>query len=262
MTASGGAGNGAMTPHIPWAFSLGDAPALPVTGERHPLNREWRKWLYWGNALAVVVGLVLFGMWTAWSRAERRAPAPREVKFVRYTELGVPPSLSQQVKPVVPHVEIAAAVAPPAIGVPEPVPDEMATTTTIATTTEMQEALQPVTVGDLGGGAGESLVVEDDVERSPAPDEFVPVEEEPVRIRIDPPVYPPMARDAQIEGTVIVQALIGKDGKVKECRVLEGHEMLRDAAVASARSAVFKPALSQQRPVEVWVVIPVTFKLN
>jgi hypothetical protein len=32
--------------------------------------------------------------------------------------------------------------------------------------------------------------------------------------------------------------------------------------VASARSAVFKPALSQQRPVEVWVVIPVTFKLN
>jgi protein TonB len=251
-----------VTARIPWAFRLGHAPRLPLTGETHPLNLEKGKWLYWGNGLAVAVGLVLFGVWTVWSRAEEREPVAREVKIVRYTELGVPPSLAQQVKPVVPHVEIASAVAPPSIGVPEPVPDEEAVAPTIATTTEMIEALEPVTVGDLGSGAGESLVVEDDVERSPLPDEFVAVEEEPVRIRIDPPVYPDMARQAGIEGTVLVRALIGKDGKVKECLILEGHAMLREAAVASAKSAVFRPALTQQRPVEVWVVIPITFRLN
>jgi protein TonB len=254
--------NAKSAPHIPWAFSLERAPHLPLTGEAHPLNRETGKWLYWGSGGALMVGLLLFGMWTAWSRAEKREPVVRQVKIVRYTELGVPPSLSRQVKPVVPHVEIAAAVAPPKIGVPEPVPDEMAPTPTIATQSEMKEALEPVTVSDLGGAVGETLVVQDDVERSPAPDEFVAVEEQPVRIRIDPPVYPDMARQAGVEGTVLVRALVGKDGKVKDCLILDGQTMLRDAAIACAKTAFFRPALTHQQPVEVWVIIPVTFKLN
>jgi hypothetical protein len=38
--------------------------------------------------------------------------------------------------------------------------------------------------------------------------------------------------------------------------------MLREAAIQSAKTAIFRPALMQQRPVEVWVIIPVTFKLH
>ena len=48
----------------------------------------------------------------------------------------------------------------------------------------------------------------------PAPDDFVAVDEEPVRLRIDPPVYPDVALPAGVEGTVLVRVLVGKNGKV------------------------------------------------
>jgi periplasmic protein TonB len=250
-----------LSAHIPSTFSLSKVSHLPLAGGAHPLNRERWKWLIWGEGLAMALVLALCVAYSVWQRSERAHTVVRQVRFVRSTtELGVPPSLAQRVMPVIPRVDIAAAVAPPVMARPVPVPEAKAEKTTIATTTEMREALAPVTVGDLGAGAGESLVVGD--EPSPSPGDFVSVEEQPVRIRIDPPVYPDVARQAQIEGTVMVQALVGKDGKVKNCRVLEGNELLREAAIACAKTAVFRPALSQQRPVEVWVVFPITFKLH
>jgi len=44
--------------------------------------------------------------------------------------------------------------------------------------------------------------------------------------------------------------------------IVQGQPMLNDAAVASAKTAIFRPALQQNRPVEVWVVMPITFKLR
>jgi TonB family protein len=43
-----------------------------------------------------------------------------------------------------------------------------------------------------------------------------------MRIRIDAPVYPDVARTAQIEGTVILRVLVGRDGKVKDVIIIEG----------------------------------------
>lgn len=254
--------SGKSTAHTPWAFALTDAPSLPLTGERHPLKREFRRWLLWANAVAVSLGILAYAGWAAWNGLRPEAPpVERSVRIVRYTELGVPPSIA---RPSVPQISIAQAVAPPSIGVPEPVPDVEAPVPTIATQEEMQEALAPITMEDLGSGTGDSLVVEVDVptERSPAPEEFVPVDEEPVRLRIDPPVYPEVARQADVEGTIIVRALVGKDGKVKDVIVVDGHAMLNEAAMACARTAVFKPALVQGEPVEVWVMMPITFRMN
>jgi protein TonB len=253
--------SGKDTLHIPWAFSLNEAPSLPLIGEHHPLRRESVKWLLWANGAALVVGILAFVAWSAASHREAAAPVMREVKIVRYTELGVPPSIA---KASVPQMAIAQAVAPPSIGVPEPVPDVQAPAATIATQTEMSESLTPISMDDLGGGTGDSIVVEMDIstDRSPSPEEFVAVEEEPVRLRIAPPVYPEVATQAGVEGTVLVRALVGKDGKVKDCIALDGPEMLKAAAITCAKTAVFKPALLQRKPVEVWVMIPVTFKLH
>jgi protein TonB len=249
--------------HIPWAFSLADAPRLPVTGDSHPLRREWTRWIGWANGIAVALGLAAFGAWWFWTQLRPEPPPPQEIRIVRYTELGVPPSIA---KPAAPQINVAQAVAqvapPPEIGVPEPVPDELAASRTIATVAEMAEALVPITLEDLGIGAGDSLVVDLDIEASPAPGDFVAVEEEPVRISIDPPVYPDLAREAEVEGTVLVRALVGKDGKIRDCFVVEGPELLREAALASARTAVFRPALLQHRPVEVWILMPVTFRMQ
>ena len=189
----------------------------------------------------------------------------RQVKIVRYTDLGVPPSIA---RPSAPQINVAEAVAkiaapPPAIAVPEPVADEKAQAQTIATVTEMAEALAPITLEDLGtGGEGDSLVIDVDIDTSPSPDQFVAVDEEPMRISIDAPVYPPVAQSAGIEGTVLVRVPVGKDGRVKDVIYIDGPEAFKQAADDCARTAVFRPALVDHQPVEVWVMMPVTFKLR
>jgi protein TonB len=83
-----------------------------------------------------------------------------------------------------------------------------------------------------------------------------------VLLSVQPPVYPEMVREAGIDGTVTVQVLVGKDGKVKQAQAVDGPDPLRASGVASARTAIFKPALQGTSPVEVWVMVPITFQLN
>lgn len=245
--------------HIPWAFSLSTTDSLPLTGELHPITRELPRRLLWSCGATLLLGLLVFGSWHLWSRLRPEAPPAREVRIVRYTDLGVPPSIST---PASPQLAIAQAVSVPSIGIPEPVPDELATSPTIATISEMTEALAPITLSDLGLEGGDSLVVDLDVHGGLSPDDFVAVDEEPIRISMDPPRYPEVAQSAGVEGTVIINALVGKDGRVKECIVVDGPQALVDAALQSAQSAVFRPALHRRRPIELWVMMPITFKLN
>jgi protein TonB len=246
-------------PRAAWAFSLAQATALPLRGEEHPLRREFSRLLLAASLSTSALLLAGFALWR-FAQGADQGPDLRPIAVVRYTDLGVPPSIA---RPAPPQINVAEAIVPPEIAVPEPVPDEEVTEVrTIATQEEMSQALEAVTTEDLGLEEGEPFVVEMDAETSPSPDEFIAVDEEPVRINIDPPVYPEMARSANVEGTVLVRVLVGVDGKVKNALLLEGHQMLVESALACARTAVFRPALIQHRPVEVWVVMPVIFKLN
>ncbi len=92
--------------------------------------------------------------------------------------------------------------------------------------------------------------------------EYVYVEELPEAITKVPPVYPDTARSERVQGTVMVQALVGKDGRVKDTRVLESIPQLDAAAVEAVRQWVFKPAQAKGSPVEIWVAIPVKFTLH
>ena len=126
----------------------------------------------------------------------------------------------------------------------------------------MSDFLAPITANDLGG-SGDSLVIDPSMgDDEPAMGEFVAFDELPVLLSIQPVVYPVLAREAGIDGTVVVQVLVGKDGKVKKAVAIEGPEVLMSAAVAAAKTALFKPALQATSPVEVWVQIPVSFSLN
>lgn len=251
--------------HIPWAYPVAGSAPLPLTGELHPLRREAPRWLAWASGTALALGLLGFGAYRWWTGREPAEPPPREIKIVRYADLGVPPSIA---RPSVPQINVAQEVArigaPPAIAVPEPVPDEQAGERTIATQEEMAEALAPITMSDLGAGGGDSLVVQggEELEASPAPEDFVAVDQYPERLSIAPPEYPPMALQAGVEGSVLVRALVGKDGKVKQVQVISGPEMLREAAVASAKTALFRPAILNAKPIEVWVVFPVSFQMR
>jgi len=77
-------------------------------------------------------------------------------------------------------------------------------------------------------------------------------------------VYPEMAKLAEIQGIVVVQAFINKKGHVVETIILHGHPNtgLDEAAIEAIRKTRFKPAKQRDIPVNVWVSIPINFKLR
>ena len=94
----------------------------------------------------------------------------------------------------------------------------------------------------------------------PKPGESVYVEELPEAITKVPPVYPTDGR--KLEGTVVVQALVGRDGLVKDTRIVKSIPLLNDAAIAAVKQWTFKPATAKGEPVAVWVAIPIKFSLH
>ena len=76
------------------------------------------------------------------------------------------------------------------------------------------------------------------------------------------PEYPTTARNARIEGTVVLAAVVGKDGKVKEVHVVSGQPMLAQAAERAVRQWQYKPYMLNGQPVEIDTTIKVNFKLG
>lgn len=77
-----------------------------------------------------------------------------------------------------------------------------------------------------------------------------------------PPVYPPLAIMARVQGTVVLQAIIGKDGAVQDLKVLSGHALLIRAAMDAVRSWRYQPTLLNGEPVDVLTEISVNFTLG
>lgn len=76
------------------------------------------------------------------------------------------------------------------------------------------------------------------------------------------PVYPPIARQARVSGTVEIEAVIGVDGHLREVHVKSGPALLIKAATDAVRQWVYEPTTLNGVPVEVVGVILVTFRLN
>lgn len=89
----------------------------------------------------------------------------------------------------------------------------------------------------------------------------IPIDRPPEAIRRRTPHYPSAAREARIEGTVLILALIGDDGRVRDTRIVRSIPQLDRAAEETVRIWRFKPATHRGEPVEVWVQIPVRFSL-
>ena len=93
---------------------------------------------------------------------------------------------------------------------------------------------------------------------------FIPYDDPPRPITPIKPVYPDIAQEAGIEGQVLVQCFIDEKGKVKETIVVKGipNTGLNESAVAALRKTRFRPAKQRERPVGVWITIPISFKLQ
>ncbi|PIE75764.1 hypothetical protein CSA17_05785 [bacterium DOLJORAL78_65_58] len=93
-----------------------------------------------------------------------------------------------------------------------------------------------------------------------APDDEVTEE---VEIHWQKPVYPEIARKAQMEGTVLVKVLVGPDGSVKNAQIIQGvNPILDKAALAAALKCKFIPGKQRNIPVKAQMALPFSFRLH
>ena len=85
----------------------------------------------------------------------------------------------------------------------------------------------------------------------------------PEKVSGPDPVYTEIARKARIQGVVIVQAIINKQGQVENVKVLKGLPMgLDQAAVEAVKRWQFKPATLNGKPVAVYYNLTVNFRIQ
>jgi periplasmic protein TonB len=76
------------------------------------------------------------------------------------------------------------------------------------------------------------------------------------------PLYPPLARQTRISGTVRLHAIIAKNGSVEQLEVISGHPLLVQAALDAVRQWKYQPTTLNGENVEVDTTIDVIFSLN
>jgi len=91
----------------------------------------------------------------------------------------------------------------------------------------------------------------------------VPAEEQRQRLVFSPPPeYPPDAEKARIQGAVVLEILVGKDGNVKEAKVISGHPQLAPAARIAVYQWQYRPVLRDDKPIDVITTVTVNFRLK
>jgi TonB family protein len=101
---------------------------------------------------------------------------------------------------------------------------------------------------------------------------IVPLESQPavrkstlqaaVLVQSVPPVYPVNALKSQVQGQVLVNATIGKDGIPKDLKVIKGDQRLVTAALTAIRQWRYRPATLASQPIETQAVVTVTFAVK
>ena len=112
--------------------------------------------------------------------------------------------------------------------------------------------------------AGQALKEkEGDQNIEPDPSVFIPVEKQPERLKIVKPVYPELAKRANITGRVILKVLVSKEGKpIKTLLLKADNEIFIEPSKEAAMKTLFSPAIQNRKPIMCWVNIPYVFSLG
>lgn len=216
---------------------------------------------YWlsGLGIAVAIHLVIVGSYYLVGLLSAEEPPTVNVRIMKYSDLGPPPSMNSANTP--PPIAVSAPTAKPTVGAPVPVPDaEVSAEQTIATQTEMS---QIAPIGDATGAGDVAIQQDIRIDEDGLPADFVAVEKEPVVVKKVEPKYPELAMRAGLEGKVWVKIWVDKEGRAKQVVVLKSDaEIFNEPAVEAAKQFVFTPAYMNNGPVSVWVSVPFKFILK
>jgi TonB family protein len=227
-------------------------PAMPPTVMEIIAQEEQqdRKFARVAIILAAILHVVIFAItWPSFAGTTREAKQAKSkiyvVKQVKFKQ--PPPRQDQQIpKPQAKKVPIPD----PTPDEPEPIRDE-----------EPDENLDFVPDANLILGVPDA---------PPPPEPEGPIRfvvggkiTEPEKLSGPNPLYPEAARRARIQGVVVLECIIGKDGSVKDVKVLRGLPLgLTESAEDAVRKWKFKPSTLNEKPVEVLYILTVRFNLQ
>jgi protein TonB len=186
----------------------------------------------------------------------------------------VPTPASIMVFSVMPPAPLPALPAAPRIAAPAPAstvplgaPPEIVTTPVPTTSDTVTAPSAVLTFGRRdgtpvfdGGGSPVTLAVPDPPPVTPV--RITSLMQTPVKTVDVAPAYPPMARAAKVSGVVILEAVIGVDGRVSEVRVLRSVAWLDRAALDAVRQWRYSPTILNGVAVPVILTVTVTFTLK
>lgn len=210
-------------------------------------DEQDQKKLKWAIGIAVILHVVLFLIHLPeMVQGDLGKAEKQKVYVVQQVRFRPPPPQQEQQK-----IEVRKKKVP----IPDPTPDEPEP---IRVVEEVQPELD-IPVDDAVFGIPDA---------PPAAEPSGPIQvggdvKAPERIVAPQPQYTEIARKARIQGVVIVQAIIDKEGNVTNVKVLKGLPMgLEEAAVNAIKQWKFRPATLNGKPVVVYYNLTVNFKLQ
>ena len=221
------------------------------------LKARYRSYFVRGLCLSLSVhGLLLSAYWISQIAFFSTTEGGR-VFVARYADLGPPPSLQHELLHGIPSAKFAFKDFN--YGTPVPVPEVELKEDKPFPTQEQLSQTGPV----AGEGSGGGIMIPDSVRGDLLGDDLEGITPDvfPVLMKIAVPLYPEVAMKKRIGGTVWLNVLVDRRGSVTSARVLKSDaEELNQAAMDAARKYAFTPGIYRNKPIPVWVSIPVEFR--
>jgi protein TonB len=186
-----------------------------------------------------------------------------------------PPPPAPEIVPAQPVVIKQVQIDPGTIVQPTEIPKEIARIVESAPPPSTAGVVGGTRSGVLSGVLGGVLRAQEEAAPPPPPPPPPPLPPPPPqRVRVGgnviaanlvsqvKPVYPPLAKQARIQGVVVLEAEISKEGTIDNLKVITGHPLLIQAAIDAVKQWRYKPTLLNGEPVPVVTTITVNFAFS
>jgi len=234
------------------------------------IRRFIQKYMSIGLVISICVHALAIGTYYfVLYMQSREIPPPTQVIYIDPSNLGPPPSISNE--DIAPALKIALPKLPSVALIPKPVVQEVTEDKPQIATQQQLAASLDANVDSLmaGFGRGNNIEIktvipqdEQDVSQAPA---FVAFEQAPQVVKRVEPIYPKMAAIAEVNGSVTVQFYVDKKGNVGKILIMtvDPPKMgFEEAAMEAIAQWKFTPALQRENPVGVWMSNKFTFKIK
>ncbi len=249
-----------------------------VLRKRYPIHLAIGTLITAAIALSGTFGPYLADKYDWFGKGEEAEETKTVSVSIKLEDLPPPPPVDEEKEPPPPPPDVPPPkVKTVAFQIPEPTPEEELDPEEDQTIVEVEELNEAPNIGleDQEGeefgvftgevdGEGEEFDVV--VDKTPDPSEFIFADELPQPINMEDIKkligYPQIARDAGIQGNVVVRVLVDKKGNYRDHRMInQVHPILAKAVVSKLPQLRFTPAIQGGKPIQFWVNIPFNFKL-